>query len=104
MYCSFGERVTVFRKRNNYTKKRLAELTGISSSTLTMYERDMAVPNAEHVIKLAIALNVSIDDLVCITDSKDKDKNNQEKDTPKITRKQLLKNCRKLLEHTGNLH
>ena len=52
MYCSFGERVTVFRKRNKYTRKHLAEMTGISSSTLTMYERDMAVPNAEHAIKL----------------------------------------------------
>ena len=97
MYCSFGERVTVFRKRNNYTKKRLAELTGISPSTLTMYEKDMAVPKAEQAVKLAVALNVSIDDLIRFTDNKDKD-------TTKITDKQLLKNCRKLLEHTGNTH
>lgn len=102
MYCSFGERVTVFRKRNKYTRKHLAEMTGISSSTLTMYERDMAVPNAEHAIKLALALNVSIDDLISLADKKDK--NNQEKDTTKITHKQLLKNCRKLLEHTGKTH
>ena len=97
MYCSFGERVTVFRKRNNYTKKRLAELTGISSSTLTMYERDMAVPNAEHAIKLALALNVSIDDLISLADG-------QREKASDLMNEDFLKRCRELMKHTGNTH
>lgn len=97
MYCSFGERVTVFRKRNKYTKKQLAELTGISSSTLTIYERDQAAPKAEHAIKLALALNVSIDDLISLADG-------QREDAPDLMNEDFLKRCRELMKHTGNLH
>lgn len=57
---SFGERLMIYRKRAGLSKKELAEMVGVSVSTLTKYENDESQPNVDMLTDLAIALDVSV--------------------------------------------
>ena len=53
-------------------KKDLAELSGISTATITKMYRDGAVINVDVLVKICIALNCTFDDIVeIIPDSKE---------------------------------
>jgi transcriptional regulator with XRE-family HTH domain len=56
--------VKSLRAKRNYTQKQLAELCNIPRTTLTNIESGQANPSLSNVIKIANALNVSIDLLV----------------------------------------
>lgn len=57
---SFGERLMIYRKRAGLTKKMLAQMVGISVSTITKYENDESHPNVDMLTDLAMALDVSV--------------------------------------------
>ncbi len=54
-------RLSVARKRRKFTKKHLAEVTGLSSLTLTRLEKGLHAPEPETIEKLANALGFPID-------------------------------------------
>ena len=52
------------KKEKGFTCKNLAELTGIHLSTILNYSNGNRVPVAESLYKLAIVLDVTIEDLL----------------------------------------
>jgi transcriptional regulator with XRE-family HTH domain len=60
----FGARLKVLRKQNNWAQKELAALVGIRFEQLNKYESGLNIPPAEMLVKLASAVNVSVDFLL----------------------------------------
>lgn len=55
----------IIRKRKGWTQEKLARISNISYNTLIKIERNgIENPKIETVIKLADALNVSIDEII----------------------------------------
>lgn len=61
MKLSFGDRITVLRKKKKFTPEQLAKLIGVKTDTIDRYENDLDKPSMEKLIELANALNVSLD-------------------------------------------
>lgn len=60
-----GKNIKRLRRRRKLSQEKLARLTDISLNTLTKIESGFTKkPSIETVIKLAKALNISIDELV----------------------------------------
>lgn len=64
MDCSVGEKIMIFRKRQKMSRNELAQITDISVTTIANYEHGKTKPSVENIIKIALALNVSLDELV----------------------------------------
>lgn len=58
-----GSRLKEFRKRRGLTLAKLAEISGLSVSSLSKIERDLNVPTVVNLQKICVALNVTINDL-----------------------------------------
>lgn len=61
---STGERIRIFRTRRKLSLRELAEVTGISPSSLSAYERDVSEPSGHALRALSLALGVSTDYLL----------------------------------------
>jgi transcriptional regulator with XRE-family HTH domain len=61
---SVGERIKHNRKRSNFSQKRLAELSGINTVQLSQYERGVKNPKYETLKKIAVALDVPLNNFV----------------------------------------
>lgn len=60
-----GTNIRKFRQQRKLTQEKLARLADISLNTLTKIESGFAkTPNIKTVVKIAKALNISIDKLV----------------------------------------
>lgn len=57
----FGEKVLTHRLKNNLTQAELADKIGVTQYIISCYERDFKIPNFATAIRLARALNVSLD-------------------------------------------
>lgn len=68
---TFGKRVRYARKQRGFTQKELAKEIYASPSAIGYWERDEALPTADLLKEIAVALNVSSDYLLGI-DKKDK--------------------------------
>jgi transcriptional regulator with XRE-family HTH domain len=98
MYCSIGERIMILRKRQKLSKKELADIAGISYATLSNYENGKAIPSAETIVRLALALNVSVSDLISLTDpTASSSETGISNDFPNY--KNLLDECNKILKN-----
>lgn len=60
----FAERLRLLRQARNITQARLAELLGISPRSYNRWERGGNIPHLEMLVKIADALQVSLDELV----------------------------------------
>lgn len=60
----FGERLVQFRKAAGYTQQQLADEIGASRRQIAYYEGESEHPPAGLLITLALALNVSTDQLL----------------------------------------
>lgn len=60
----FHEKLTQARKQKGLTQGQLARLTGTDSQRISKYERGVLVPTTAILIKLADALDVSLDYLL----------------------------------------
>jgi transcriptional regulator with XRE-family HTH domain len=60
---SFGDRIKIARKRKKITQNRLAELTGISRSSIAQYENNLHEPDLEKISIIAKALDIPEQDL-----------------------------------------
>jgi transcriptional regulator with XRE-family HTH domain len=61
---TLGQRMARLRKENGYTQAELADRIGIIRELISNYERERIRPNYEMVIRLAIALEVTTDELL----------------------------------------
>jgi len=61
---SLGERIARIRKERGFTQVELAKRIGIIQTLVSDYERDRLRPHAEMVVRFAIALDVTTDELL----------------------------------------
>jgi transcriptional regulator with XRE-family HTH domain len=59
-----GEKLKQFRKRDDLTLDRLAEMTGVAKATLSRIENGVVGGNMDTIKKISSALHVSFDELV----------------------------------------
>lgn len=57
-------RIKEVREAHGLSQTRLAELSGVHRVSIARYELGVNVPTAKNLMKLAIAMNVSIDELM----------------------------------------
>lgn len=70
MKYSFGEKIMILRKRNKLSKKELADIIGVTVTTISNYERGASMPSVQRASQLATALNVSLGELISVDDPK----------------------------------
>jgi len=65
---TLGQHIAVLRKGKDFSQNELGKKVGTSGDIIGRYERDEVKPSIEVIIKIADALEVSIDYLVGKTD------------------------------------
>ena len=68
-----GNRIKALRKEKGITIHDIAEISGLSSTAISNYERGLRSPDAETIIKLAKFFECSTDHLLGLTDAKNTD-------------------------------
>lgn len=58
-----GQNIQKYRKLQNFTQEKLAEIIGIDTTSISAIERGKYFPSAENLVKLSNALNLNISDL-----------------------------------------
>lgn len=86
---TIGQRITRVRKAAGLTQNQLAEKIGIKRSLVTDYETGRLRLNGEMIVRLALALNVSADLILGLSDA------------PTLAQKPDLKLTRRLREIEG---
>ena len=59
-----GDKIAGLRKAKNWSQEEVAKHLGTKAPVIGRYERDIMTPSIEVIMKIADALNVSIDFLV----------------------------------------
>jgi transcriptional regulator with XRE-family HTH domain len=67
---SLGQRIARLRKEKGYTQVELAQKMGIVRVLVSDYERERIRPHYEMIIRLALALDVTTDELLGLSQSK----------------------------------
>ncbi len=80
---TLGKRIARLRKEKGYTQLELAEKIGIIRELISNYERARLRPNYEMIIRLALALEVTADEILGLKSSK----KNSNKPSLKILRR-----------------
>lgn len=63
-YVLLGQRIRKYRKKKGYTLEKLAEMLDVSTTFIGQIERATGKPSIETLIKIANALEVSVDGLL----------------------------------------
>ena len=75
---SIGNRITLLRERAELSQVNLSNMVGVTKSTMSKYEHDVTLPNAEMLDKIARVLETSADYIVGRTnDAAPHDKGNK---------------------------
>lgn len=90
---TIGERINYLREIRNIKQKELAEAIGVTKATMSKYENNINIPNADILCKIADALNTSTDFLVGRTSDIKVHKNYS---TDEFTTKDIMKIITKL--------
>lgn len=61
---SFGDFIKQHRNKKGYTQQELADLLGITCKSVNFFENGNTFPKQEHIFKLALILDMSIDEFV----------------------------------------
>ncbi len=69
---TFGNNLIRIRKEQGLTQTDLAKMIGVSQRMIVYYEKEVKRPPLDRVEAIAKALNVSIDELIKINTSKNK--------------------------------
>jgi transcriptional regulator with XRE-family HTH domain len=85
---NFGKRLAEMRKKRGLTQPQLSELVGVHVSQLVNYEKDRSQPTLEVIRKLALALDVTADELVFDPSER----------MPLVTDKELIKQWERIEE------
>lgn len=57
-------KIRYYRKKKGLSMRQLHELTGIHPVSICRYETGKAMPSARNLVKLALALECSVDELI----------------------------------------
>lgn len=68
MQTDVGKRISAIRRERGYNQEELAEMAMLNRVTLARYETGVIEPGAFALSRIADALNVSTDELLCRTD------------------------------------
>lgn len=60
---NLGKNIKSYRKLNNITQEKLAELVNIEINSISYIERGKTFPSPDNLVKISTALNVSLSDL-----------------------------------------
>ncbi len=63
-----SEKIKTLRKKNNLSQEELAVRLNVVRQTVSKWENDLSVPDADQLIKLADVLNTTVNELLEITD------------------------------------
>jgi len=94
---TLGERIKRLRKERDYSQEQLAQKLDTAKSLVWKYEKDMAVPSAEMLKRMALAFGVSADYLLF---------DEAEKQVAKITDKKLLRQFEEIdkMDESDKIH
>lgn len=60
---SLGKNIQKYRKLNNITQEKLAELINVEINSISSFERGKYFPSPDNLVKISEALNISFADL-----------------------------------------
>lgn len=63
LYKNFARNLKMERKARQLTQRQVAESIGIKTQSYQAYENNVAMPNVENLLKIAILFDISIDEL-----------------------------------------
>lgn len=58
---TLGEKLREERELREWSKRTLAEITGVSEQSIGAYEKDRVMPSFEKIVKLANALELDLE-------------------------------------------
>ena len=61
---TFGEKLSILRKKANLTQNDLASMLGVSRQAVTKWENGVGIPDIDNIKKIASIFNTSIDELL----------------------------------------
>ena len=60
---NFAKNLKLERKARHLTQRQIAEMIGIKTQSYQAYENNVAMPNVENLLKIALIFDLSIDEL-----------------------------------------
>ena len=93
-----GRRIKLIRESKHLTQEKLGEMTGLTGPYISTVERGIKTPTLPTFIKIANALNVSIDFLNTSIKFKSDKLSDQIKDLPAKDQRKILEVVRILVE------
>lgn len=63
----FGERLQELRNKSKLSQEKLAELVGVSRQAVSKWENNLSYPDTKNLIRLSEIFNVSMDELLSLT-------------------------------------
>lgn len=57
---TIGERISVLRKREGFSRKEFADILGVSYTTVANYENNKSIPNIKMVTQMAMVLRTTM--------------------------------------------
>ena len=76
IFMNLPDRIKEARENSGFTQQKLAEAVGVTKTAIYYYEKGRKIPSADVLKNIALALNVSADYLLGLTDDpRPKDKN-----------------------------
>lgn len=60
-----GQRIRHIRETKGITQAKLADSIHVSASLMNRIEKGSSTPSLEHICNIAVALNVSVQDILC---------------------------------------
>ena len=60
---NFAKNLKLERKARHLTQRQVAEKIGIKTQSYQAYENNVAMPNVENLLKIALIFDLSIDEL-----------------------------------------
>jgi len=99
---TFGQRLRLLREEKKMVQKEIADLLGVSQSTIGKYETDQRTPSPKAIIKLAVFFDVSTDFLLGHSDIRNPLKSHYS-GLPKEAIKEI-EEYRKYIEHKYKNH
>ncbi len=63
-FMTFGEKLALLRKENNYTQEQLAELLQVSRQSISKWESNLSYPETDRLVKMGKLFSCSMDYLL----------------------------------------
>lgn len=61
---TIGEKIYIFRKRSGFSRKQLAQMLGVSVSTISNYENGVTLPDSRTLAAISSILEINIDNML----------------------------------------